>query len=519
MMGLFLSPMLTQQRDYVIQHASFAKSLRGLSPNDWSIVARRLVKYGFLMPKEEEETKRMRWDCHPLIREHFRAKLRRDVDAWRDAHQILFQYFEKVAEPRPDSLPGLVPLYRAVHHACLAQDYRHALQVYKNRILRDEAQGYSTNRLGAAAEDTGCLKRFLSQDSETKAALVAALGEGDVAWLWARMSFCQTCRGHLDEAVYYRRKQLEFCEDRNDLMGAASASEYLSSLYVLRGDLIDAEEAAKKAIEFAERANDWGQQMRGHSRLGTVLYFRGTMQDAARHFNEAKKLQEKMEGNKPWVIADYGFYYRLFKLDLAETQQEYDSILHDAEGASGPDENWLAPLGLDRLVKAIVFSNTGEMRKAETVFHEAIETLKESGFVVLVPYYFNNMAEFDIRRGHFDSAMENATKALQIASDYGMPLLKADSYLAVAEVQVAKRSPNEARISLERATNLANEHGYHLRKIELDLLEGEIASLEKRTEEAERIFDRVGTQIEQTGRRSLINKWEVCSSEAMKRAL
>jgi len=499
MMGLFHSPMLTHQRDHLIKHTKFASSLQYLSPREWNMLARKLEKYGLLAP-ENGLQQRIQWDCHPLIRENFRNMLRKDADAWHEAHQVLFDYFQKVAEPQPSSLSGLIPLYRAVHHGCLAQDYTDALSVYRHRILRHEAQGYSTNRLGAAAEDIACLQGFF--DTNTN------LDTKNLAWLWSRMAFCQTCRGHIDEAVHNRKKQLKFCIEHNDITNAASASENLSALHVFGGDLYQAEEAANNAINFALDTNDWGQEMRGRCRLGAVFYFKGNIVDSSQEFDKAKKLQEKYGGSIPWLPVDYGFYYRLLLLELTSEAKKYIDILHDAEGASGPDRSWLAPMGLDYVVKGICLSKLNRTFDAEKVFNEeAKEILKESGFIVYLPYYFNAKAEFDIARGDTDSAMKEVIEAGRISYEYGIPLLQADSYLIKTQIHIAKGNATLAHETQEKARLLVENHGYYHRTLDIELLRGQLALLDNHVQDGERILKQVRERIEETGRKSLLKRW------------
>lgn len=506
MMGLFLEPMDASQRDCIVENAVFAQPLRSYSPDQWTALEKRLEKYGLLIPQTEPVLTRSKWDCHQLIREHFRRKLSRNEVDWWDAHGILFQYFQDRASYQPSTREGLRPLYRAVHHGCLAHRFKDALQVYKQRILRDEAQGFSTNRLGAAAEDIACLQGFLASDNQVKKAVIENFSSTDVAWLWARLAFCQTCRGSLHHAINNRRTQLDFCHNRGDLMGEASALENLSELFLLSGDLVEAKRAAEGALHCASSAQDWGQLMRGHCRLAVVHYFQGETISAKQEFIIAKELKEQCGGPEPWIVMDHGFYYRWWLLDTSSTKEQYTDILHDAEGASGPDQTWLAPLALDELVKAIAISRLGKEKDAEGLFSKALQTLMESGFVIHLPYYYNAKVEFDIYRGDVNSALQNVAEAQRIASYYGMPLLLADSYLCEAQIHISTSSPEKAQNARERASNLITNHGYYLRTLELTLLEGQIALLENRKQEGKVILDQARESIDEMGRLSLLHR-------------
>ncbi|MFO1433007.1 MAG: hypothetical protein U1F76_23355 [Candidatus Competibacteraceae bacterium] len=247
---------------------------------------------------------------------------------------------------------------------------------------------------------------------------------------------------------------------------------------------------------------------------------RGDIGDSNREFEKAEKLQRENEGTRPWLLMDHGFYYRLLKLDVASTREELDHILKDAQGAGGPDQSWLAPLGLDQLVKGIVLSRMGDMSSAAALFKEAKETLRESGFVAYLPYYYNAKARFEIARNRLDDAMEDAAEAEDIASNYGMPLLKADAYLTAAEVYIARRSADDAAAAVTQATGLVTAHGYGLRRIDIDLLEGQVALLKGRWPDSSiRLLEQVGKAIDETGRNSLRERWKESLAAARERAV
>jgi ATP/maltotriose-dependent transcriptional regulator MalT len=180
----------------------------------------------------------------------------------------------------------------------------------------------------------------------------------------------------------------------------------------------------------------------------------------------------------PWLHMDHGFYYRLWRLDWACNDGQYEEILRDAQGAaSGPDRSWVAAEALDTLVKAIVRSRQGRERDAAALFAEAFELLKEAGYVVHLPYYYNALAEFHLRKNNFDEALHNVSEAGRIARYYGIPLAEVDSYLVEAEVLIARGSVDEARDIQEKASELIGNHGYNLKTLETTLLQAQIALL------------------------------------------
>lgn len=502
MLGLFLSPMSVEQRDYLVNHAQFARPLRDYSPLNWEQLATGLEQYGLLTPNRIRGTARSSWDTHPIIREHFRERLRDDAQAWQDAHEVLFRYFQEVADPMPDTLLGLAPLYRAVHHGCLAGKYREALEVYRKRILRDEAQGYSTNRLGAAAEDVAVLMRYLDLKNGALQRVQQNLGENEFGWLWGRMAFCQTCRGSLDRAIGYRRKQVEFCRSNCDPCNMASSLEHEAGLHILQGNLQSARECAREALTIAQSAGDRGQAMRAHCRLGAVASLRGEFATAEREFKSAQDLQRSLNGDRR-ILMDHGFYYRLFRLEMAQTTEALLEVLHDAESAGDGDQSWLAPVGMDLLVKAVVKGRLRDIPSADALFFEASARLEEAGFVVHMPYLHNFVAEFELSVDRVESARRHAETAQQYARDYKLPLLEVDSNVKVAEVALAESNAGPAHVAIERARELVDKYHYFFRKCDLELAELELDLLERERVDGRKRVSQIELHLSQYGRESL----------------
>jgi tetratricopeptide (TPR) repeat protein len=386
----------------------------------------------------------------------------------------------------------------------LAHRFTDALNIYKKQILRDEAQGFSTNRLGNAAEDIACLSGFLIEKNRINPAAASELGDNLVSWLWARIAFCETCRGAFGDAIFNRHRQLDYCNEINDLMCTASAEENLSVLHLLCGNLPEAERRASLAFEAAELANDWGQCMRAGCRLAAAFFFRGMFKDAMNAFSEARTLTGQCGGTMPWIMMDHGFYFRFWWLDRTDDFMQLEAILDDANGASQGDQTWLAPLGLDILSKAMVRLRQNKFDDARKLFEESHGILEESGYVAYVPYLYLGEAELFLRTTKFDKAMNSIDSGRRLAQYYGMPILQADSYIAEAEVHIASSNLAQAQIAMKEAARRVHDYGYHLRNIELKLIDGQIERMHGNLAQAEEIITQAIAEIEVTERRSLL---------------
>jgi len=515
MMGLFHSAMKLEQKNYLIGNEPFKTYLRNVTDEQWTAMVNRLKAYGLLAPKKETEKNQpyTQWNCHPLVREHFREVFQKDKpEDYRETHKVLFEYFDKAPQP-PVGTPqqALLPFYRAIHHGCQAGLYKDSIMVYKEKLLRNDAQAEATNRLGMISEDVAALRRFFGE----KKIMLSDLPIEDIDFLWGRMAFCLTCQGRLDEAVNYRKRELAFFEERTEPMGISGAKENLSGLYLMQGQLTLAKDEAEDALRIADEAQDWGKKMRAWSRIGAACYLRGEISNCKEAFNEAEKLQRSGQPTRPWMHSDYGIYYRLYKIDVAETIQDYKDILDEASGAMqhGDDRYWLVPSGFDALVKAVALWRKGDTSTASNFFDQSKSMLESSGAIIYLPLYLLPRAFFDLEISNdIEEAKNHVDEAARIANEYRLPLMSIDADLMLARIAIKDKSDKKADEFIKSARNSVIEYSYQLRWTDIALLEAELAVLrgdnhaERRIEHAEKI-------IKDSTRLSLLDHIEVLKNK------
>ena len=135
---------------------------------DWRRALARLRRAGLVA--EEDPAAKGALDAHPLVREHFAARLRRDhEDAWRAGNDRLFDYYRGpgCAAELPDTIAAMAPLFAAVSHGCAAGRHQEALdEVYHRRIWRGD-EGFSIKKLGAVGADLAALSGFFEAPWKT----------------------------------------------------------------------------------------------------------------------------------------------------------------------------------------------------------------------------------------------------------------------------------------------------------------------------------------------------------------
>ena len=124
--------------------AGLNNELVDLSENEWRWALARLRQACLI---EDEAGGAI--DAHPLVREHFGARLKAErPEAWRAGHGRLYERLRDSAKEYPDTLAEMAPLFQAMHHGCQAGRHQEALsEVYWVRITE---QANSTARASSA---------------------------------------------------------------------------------------------------------------------------------------------------------------------------------------------------------------------------------------------------------------------------------------------------------------------------------------------------------------------------------
>lgn len=159
MMGLFDRPARAGAIEALRAHPpieGLTDALQGLGDAKWKYAVSNLRELRLLAKEEIDDDDAL--ECHPLVHEHFRARLKEsNPEAWREAHSRLYEYYKSLPEEFPYTPAKMEPLYMAVTHGCLAGRHQDAWdQVFASRIRRGDKH-YSVTKLGLFGADLAAL--------------------------------------------------------------------------------------------------------------------------------------------------------------------------------------------------------------------------------------------------------------------------------------------------------------------------------------------------------------------------
>jgi tetratricopeptide (TPR) repeat protein len=438
-----------------------------LSKAKWLLLVEKLREARLLAPKDKHDPDSL--DAHPLIREHFGQRLEANApSAWREANGRLFEHYRDLAEPLPDTLEGLAPLFAAVAHGCAASRFQEALdEIYWKRIQRRE-EVFASRRIGAYGAQLAALRGFFASGWQLGA---TGLSDRYKSYLLNEAAYCLRALGKLAEAVEPFKAALALDLEKSDWMNASTDIENLTDLSRARVNLEEALELARQGVELSDRSGVGFRRMVARSELADVLHQSGEAEEAKTLFIEAEAMLRELKWETPFLYSRAGYYY----CDLLLARGEWQEVERRVEQtiAIGTSKGWLDDIALDHLSwgRAALLEaeqrGSRDFREAAEHLERGVQGLRQAGQLMLMPSGLLARAELWRAQGDLTRSRLDLDEALTLAARCGMRLHEADAHLGFVRLHLAEGKKEEARASLERARMLVAEIGYHRRDPEL----------------------------------------------------
>ncbi len=482
LLGLFDRPApkdeiaVLRARPYV---AGLTMFLKGLNASAWNEAVTTLQDVGLLARASDQDD---RLDAHPLVREHFGQQLRRkQLKAWREGHRRLYVYLKEKAEPLPETLEEMAPLYAAVVHGCLAGKSQEAIDdVYHMRINRAE-EGFNARKLGAFGSQVAVLSALFDPPWER---LVPGLSDPAQASVLNEAGFGLRALGRLPEAAGLMRLSLEQFVAQKLWRQAAAIAFNLSQLLQALGELSEALAHARKGVELADASGDAGGRVNNRSTLAATLHAMGLRDEATAGFEEAERMAKEVQPTNPLLYSLRGFQYCDLLLDQGRDAEVLERAAQTLRWIEAQD--WLLDIGLDHLSlgRAHLFasqrSTAGDVAQASFHLQQAVDYLRRAGQQDYLLLGLLARAALHTHARAFTAACHDLDDALTLATRCGFRLHEADAHLGHARLALAEADPMLARGHLAKARRIVSETGYHRRDVELAALEIEAATRAER---------------------------------------
>ncbi|MFE9000575.1 hypothetical protein ACFYOY_00260 [Streptomyces sp. NPDC007875] len=385
-------------------------------------------------------------DAHPLVREHFRDRLRTTAkDLWHAGNRALYDYYKRHAPELPSNAAEMTLLYAAVNHGCAIGQHQEVFDtVLLPRVWRGPRESYSTRILGMTGSEVVALSNYFQMPSWNRLRDDTPLSKKTQLQVISSAALRLRQLGRLDDA---RDSCGVFSDDElldDELAADAAYVRYLHcELSVIAGQLSTARESAEAAIEFADRCDDPYHKMYARACLAEVDFMVGAPEQAEDLFEEAAEIATEQGADLPFLYSQnlYRYGYFIIETDGAETLLA-EAEQHPGRGLAGAKSSQLSR-AIQKLILGAARRQQVEqgaldpthLTTACTDVDDAIVRFRGAGYT---DYIVRGLLErahlLRIRREPEDYArvLDDLDEALAETTHGNMKLLAADVYLQMA---------------------------------------------------------------------------------------
>lgn len=465
------------------------RALQSLGVSKWRQALKLLSDAALIQLVEHEGQEFIQ--THQLITEYFAAGGReRHPDGWERLHEWLFQYYSQTAGDSPETSDGLIPLYRAVNHACKAGLYAEAWdQVFYPRIRRGDDK-FSLKNLGLISSDLEALGGFFGDSWDHLEDGVHEIESRSPSYVVSEAGFCLLATGRLEEASVALRSALRMRQDGGEWVYAARNANNLFWVSLARGQLDEAMEHVKMGLDFLEKASagDEGDpefiQTVLLANLAAAYHHKGQRAIASELFRRAEKLESDRDGGYERLWSVRGYLYHDLLLDLAQSPE----LLSEIEGRAKESLEWArehSPLSraLPRLTLARIEleeyleMGDGDLDRAAKYARKAIEGIEnEAQARYFVPQALCTAAMIHRIKGNLAKANDHLQEMLAVVTrpNETMRIQKVEYHIEACNVCMSRGNGEGARSHLREAQSLIDGTGYFRRQEDVETLLGEL---------------------------------------------
>ncbi len=455
LLGLFDRPAAKAAIDAVITGEpikGLTAALKKLSESDWLRLLQKLRDYKLIARESKHRPDVI--DCHPLIREHFGAKLKassekpkaKGENPWQEAHRRLYEYYKSLPEKLygkelPDTLEEMEPLFAAVAHGCRAGKHQEALDdIYWERIKR-KYEHYSWHKLGAFGADLSALSNFYDKIWDN---LNFKLTEEVKPFVLNWTGLDLRSLGRLREALGLMNIGSKNLIEKNDWKQAALSGGNLSELYLTLGEVETAVSSARQSVEFADRSGDDFVREVTRGQISDALHQAGELTEAKSFFDEAEAMQKKRQLEYRYLYSLRGFLFCNLLLSqgkVREVLERAKQTLEWAEKYSALLDRALDKLSLGRayLLEAVSEEQRpSTLLRAQDYLNQAVAGLREAGEQRFIPLGLFARAFYCRMQNQFPQAWDDLEEAREIAERGEMKLWLVDYHLEASRLLISE---------------------------------------------------------------------------------
>jgi tetratricopeptide (TPR) repeat protein len=364
-----------------------------------------------------------------------------------------------------------VPLIEVVHHACRAEAYDEAWQVYWERISQGN-RFVLGDQLGANETSVALMLEFFPGGDTSQEPQVS--DPRYKSWILNEVGLCLMNLGRLGEAAPFFESKTAMQLEYEDWRNASSGYQNLAELHVHLGALAASAEAAREALALARRAEDKFGECQSMAFQALAAHLSGELEAASEIFQQSEALERERESDTRYLYSNRGIFHadhlRRAGDPSTGSGQAADYARRVTEANLKWAEGYPAPADLSRSHRVL-----GDLDVSEGEHESARQHYDEAPRIARGITRRDVLIEALLARGRWaakdpkglrdpsglDQAFSDLNEALGYAVDGGYRIYEADIRIGLAWAHLAAGDTNRARQEAERAQRMSADMGYY----------------------------------------------------------
>lgn len=451
---------------------------------DWLLELRLLNKHTDIMEGNS-------YTIHPLIGDYYYAHLSTESRGQIERH-LSFHYLEKAFQAKKlknfieselgISLPSFgkirmengafstdarKPFIMATYHACQAEDYDRAYQIYRDEV--QEGDWTLARELGAFETDLWLVRQFFPKENLEQLPLVSE--SANRCTLINQAGYCLKELGRPGEAKSLLRRTCQIETKDGRLLKALDDYVNLVEVLFQTGDLEDAEQCtgAMWAISDKLASQDdvqkpdviWGR-VKTLVNKAWLAHLKGKIKESDKLFRESKKLVKLLQPQAKHLFSVPGIYHATHLLMSGNLQQA--TLVNTWNLPLCEDAKFVQNIAACRRLQGDIARLRGNLKSASEWYNSATELVWKIGLRSEIVQNLTALGLLHFEERNYSEATKDLTTALDMAKESGYRLFEADAHVALGRLQAAQENSADAAQHLNIALSMAEASGYYWAK-------------------------------------------------------
>ena len=400
-----------------------------------------------LLTDDPGEDGRPRYACHPILRDHFRARLLRQPGFAREAAGLLAGPPDA---PMTRSLEVIQIVAAAVEVLLEAGEIKAANDLYFSRLERGEL----FKRLPAPHWGMEVARGFV-RDEARRQALAQKLSPRHLGFYLNDVALFAAHAGEPETALEFNAEATALFRSQNDNKNMSIDLQNLGETEVSLGLLAQAARHFAEALDLATKIDDEKEKRDSLASTAYTASLRGDVERADADFSQANAIENRIDPDKDYLYSLRGVYWAEHLLSTGAVERA--RRLTEANRKISERSRWQPDVARCEWILGWLDALAGRWTEAHGHLDRAKATFTAGHMIYWLARVFVTESACFLGRGQCESAQAACERALQLAAPRNYRLLHADALNLRAQVALESADPHpaSARDDAEAALQLA----------------------------------------------------------------